>query len=120
MRGVNRVVLVGRLGEDPQSKQFDSGRQLTTFSVATAESWKDIRTGERVLRTQWHRVVSWDNGAKMAAEYLSKGQEVCVEGRLKTRKWQDREGKDHSRTEIVADAITFLTERSPHRIEAMN
>ena len=108
MGSINRVFLIGNLGQDPESKKLESGRARTTFSVATSDSWNDKRTGERVEQTEWHRIVSWGKTAELAAEYLGKGSQVCVEGRLQTRKWQDKEGKDHSMTEVVADDITFL------------
>jgi single-strand DNA-binding protein len=108
MRGMNRVLLIGRLGRDPETKQTEGGHKLTTFSVATSDAWNDQKTGERVERTEWHRIVSWDKRAELAAEYLAKGRQVCIEGRLQTRKWQDAEGKDRWSTEVVAESITFL------------
>jgi single-strand DNA-binding protein len=108
MGSINRVFLIGNLGQDPESKELENGRARTTFSVATSESWNDKKTGEKVEQTEWHRIVSWGKTAEVVAKYLGKGSQVCVEGRLQTHKWQDKEGKDHTRTEVVADGVTFL------------
>jgi len=108
MGTINRVILIGNLGQDPEAKELEGGRALTKFSLATSDSWTDKKTGERVEQTEWHRIVSWGKTAELAAKYLGKGRQVCVEGRLQTRKWQDKEGKDHTTTEVVADNVTFL------------
>jgi len=117
MGSINRVFLVGNLGNDPETKQLESGKPLTTFRMATTESWNDKTTGERVEDTQWHRIVSFGKTAELAAQYLNKGRRIWVEGRLKTRKWQDTEGKDRYMTEIVADGITFLDKRNAESAE---
>jgi len=108
MGSINRVFIMGNLGKDPETKESENGRARTTFNIATNESWTDKLTGQRVDRTEWHHVVSWGKTAELAAKYLGKGSQVCVEGRLQTHKWQDKEGKDHSTTEVVADEITFV------------
>lgn len=108
MSGVNRVILIGCLGADPEVKNLDSGRRLATFSIATNARWTDKITGELIERTEWHRIVAWDKRAELVEQYLSKGRQVYIEGRLQTRKWKDREGQERSTTEVVADSVTFL------------
>ena len=107
-RGINKVILVGNLGADPETRYMPSGSAVTNLSVATSESWKDKQTGEQNERTEWHTVVMFDRLAEIAAEYLRKGSQVYIEGKLQTRKWQDRDGNDRWTTEIRANEMQML------------
>ena len=107
-RGVNKVILVGNLGADPETRYMPSGDAVTNLRLATNESWKDKQTGETRDKTEWHNVVMFRRLAEVAAEYLRKGSQVYVEGKLQTRKWQDRDGNDRYTTEIVADEMQML------------
>ncbi len=107
-RGVNKVILVGNLGSDPEVKYMPSGSAVANVSIATTDSWKDKGTGERQERTEWHRVVFFNRLAEIAGEYLRKGSQVYIEGRLQTRKWQDQSGNDRYTTEIVANDMQML------------
>ena len=107
-RGVNRVTIVGNLGQDPELKHMPSGGAVTNISVATSESWKDKQTGEQKERTEWHRIVFFNRLAEIAGEYLKKGSQVYIEGALRTRKWQDQSGQDRYTTEIVASETQML------------
>ncbi len=107
-RGINKVIIVGNLGQDPDTRYMPSGAAVTNFTVATNESWKDKQTGEQKDRTEWHRVAMFGRLAEVAAEYLRKGSQVYIEGKLRTRKWQDRDGKDRYTTEIIADEMQML------------
>lgn len=107
-RGINKVILVGNLGQDPETRYMPSGSAVTNFTVATNESWKDKQTGEQKDRTEWHRVAMFNRLAEIAAEYLRKGSQVYIEGKLRTRKWQDRDGNDRYTTEIIADEMQML------------
>ncbi len=107
-RGVNKVILVGHLGKDPEVRYSPNGGAVTNITLATSESWKDKNTGEKQERTEWHRVVFFGKLAEIAGEYLKKGSQIYVEGRLQTRKWQDKEGKDRYTTEIVAGEMQML------------
>ena len=107
-RGVNKVILIGNLGKDPETRYMPSGSAVTNLTLATSESWKDKQTGENQERTEWHKVAMFGKLAEIAAEYLRKGSQVYVEGKLRTRKWQDKEGKDRWTTEIVADEMNML------------
>ena len=107
-RGINKVILVGNLGADPETRYTASGSAVTNIRLATAESWKDRQTGEQNERTEWHRVVFFARLAEIAAEYLRKGSQVYVEGRLQTRKWQGQDGADRWTTEIVANDMQML------------
>jgi single-strand DNA-binding protein len=99
---VNKVILVGNLGKDPESRSMQNGGKVVSFSIATSESWKDKNTGERQERTQWHNIVVFNEGiGNVAAKYLKKGMKVYVEGQLETRKWQDKDGNDRYTTEVV-------------------
>jgi single-strand DNA-binding protein len=111
-RGVNKVILVGNLGSDPDTKYMPSGSALTNLSVATTDSWKDKQSGEKVEKTEWHRVVMFDRLAEIAGEYLKKGSQVYIEGQLQTRKWQDKDGNDRYTTEIRARDMQMLGGRS--------
>jgi len=107
-RGVNKVILIGNLGKDPETRYMPSGSAVTNLTLATSESWKDKQTGENQERTEWHKVAMFGKLAEIAAEYLRKGSQVYIEGKLRTRKWQDKEGKDRWTTEIVADEMNML------------
>ncbi len=110
-RGVNKVILIGNLGADPDTKYTASGTAITNISIATKDSWKDKQTGENQERTEWHRVVFFNRLAEIAGEYLRKGSQVYVEGRLQTRKWQDQNGQDRYSTEIVGNEMQMLGSR---------
>ena len=107
-RGINKVILVGNLGADPETRYMPSGGAVTNLSIATSESWKDKQSGEQKERTEWHKVAMFNRLAEIAAEYLRKGSQVYIEGKLRTRKWQDRDGNDRYTTEIIADEMQML------------
>ncbi|MBI2383606.1 MAG: single-stranded DNA-binding protein [Gammaproteobacteria bacterium] len=107
-RGINKVILVGNLGKDPETRALPSGGSVTNITVATSENWKDKQSGEKQERTEWHNVVFYQRLAEIAAQYLRKGQQVYIEGSLRTRKWQDKEGKDRYTTEIIANEMQML------------
>src|SRR5512134_2095427 len=111
-RGVNKVILVFNLGKDPETRYMPNGKAVTNFSIATSESWKDKQTGEQREQTEWHNIVMYDRLAEIAAEYLRKGSQVYVEGRIRTRKWQDKEGRDRYTTEIIANEMQMLGGRA--------
>ena len=111
-RGVNKVILVGNLGSDPEVKYMPSGDAVANVSLATTESWKDKQTGENVEKTEWHRLVFFKRLAEIAGEYLRKGSQVYVEGNLQTRKWQDRDGNDRYTTEIRVRDMQMLGSRA--------
>jgi single-strand DNA-binding protein len=110
-RGINKVILVGNLGNDPETRYLPSGGAVTNISVATSETWKDKQTGQPQERTEWHRVVFFNRLAEIAGEYLRKGSKVYIEGSLRTRKWQDQSGQDRYSTEIVASEMQMLDSR---------
>ncbi len=110
-RGINKVIVVGNLGADPDSRSMPSGNAVTNISVATSESWNDKETGEKQEKTEWHRVVFFGRLAEIASDYLKKGSQVYVEGKLQTRKWEDKEGNERWTTEIVANQMQMLGER---------
>ena len=111
MASVNKVILIGNLGRDPETRYTADGAAITNITLATTDSWKDKATGEKKEQTEWHRVVFFNRLAEIAGEYLKKGRPVYVEGRLRTRKWQDKEGQDRYTTEIVADVMQMLGSR---------
>jgi single-strand DNA-binding protein len=111
-RGINKVIIVGNLGSDPETRYMPSGSAVTNLSIATSEQWKDKQTGEQKERTEWHKVAMFNRLAEIAAEYLRKGSQVYIEGKLRTRKWQDRDGNDRWTTEIIADEMQMLGGRS--------
>lgn len=119
-RGVNKVIVVGNLGQDPETRYMPSGSAVTNLRVATNESWKDKQTGEQKDRTEWHSVAMFGRLAEIAAEYLRKGSQVYIEGKLRTRKWQDKDGNDRYTTEIVADEMQMLGSRSGGGAPAMS
>lgn len=110
-KGINKVILVGNLGNDPETRYMPSGGAVTNIAVATSETWKDKQTGQPQERTEWHRVVFFNRLAEIAAEYLKKGAKVYIEGSLRTRKWQDQSGQDKYTTEIVAKEMQMLDSR---------
>jgi single-strand DNA-binding protein len=110
-RGINKVILIGNLGADPEVKYMPSGEAVANLNLATSESWKDKNTGEQVERTEWHRVVMFRRLAEIAGEYLKKGSKVYIEGRLQTRKWKGQDGQDRYTTEIVANEMQMLDSR---------
>lgn len=110
-RGVNKVILIGNLGADPETRFMPSGGAVTNIRLATSESWKDKQSGQMQERTEWHRVVFFNKLAEIAGEYLKKGSKVYVEGSLRTRKWQGQDGQDRYSTEIVADQMQMLDSR---------
>lgn len=110
-RGVNKVILVGNCGQDPETRFSSAGAAITNVSLATSESWKDKQTGQQQERTEWHRVVFFNRLGEIAGEYLKKGSKVYVEGSLRTRKWQDKEGHDRYTTEIVGNEMQMLDSR---------
>jgi single-strand DNA-binding protein len=111
-RGVNKVILVGNLGADPETRSMPSGMTVTNIRIATSESWKDKSSGAQQERTEWHSVALFGRLGEIAAEYLRKGSQVFVEGKLRTRKWQDKQGNDRFTTEIIADNMQMLGGRA--------
>ena len=111
-RGVNKVILVGNLGADPETRSMPSGMTVTNIRIATSESWKDKASGAQQERTEWHSVALFGRLGEIAAEYLRKGSQVFVEGKLRTRKWQDKTGNDRFTTEIIADNMQMLGGRA--------
>jgi len=107
-RGVNKVILVGNLGADPETRTMPSGGTVANIRIATSESWKDKQSGEQKERTEWHNIVMFGRLGEIAAEYLRKGSQVYIEGSLRTRKWQDKEGRDRYTTEVVAAEMQML------------
>jgi single-strand DNA-binding protein len=107
-RGINKVILIGHLGADPETRAMPSGMTVANMRLATTESWKDKQSGEQQERTEWHNVALFGRLGEIAAEYLRKGSQVYIEGRLRTRKWQDKEGRDRYTTEIVANEMQML------------
>jgi single-strand DNA-binding protein len=107
-RGINKVILVGNLGQDPETRTTPGGTTVTNIRIATSESWRDKQSGEMKEQTEWHSIVMWSRLGEIAAEYLKKGSQVYIEGRLQTRKWQDKSGNDRYTTEIVASEMQML------------
>lgn len=110
-RGINKVILIGNLGQDPETRYMPSGGAVTNITLATSETWKDKTTGQPQERTEWHRVVFFNRLGEIAGEYLKKGSKVYVEGSLRTRKWQGQDGQDRYTTEIVASEMQMLDSR---------
>ncbi|MFO7963276.1 MAG: single-stranded DNA-binding protein [Desulfobacterales bacterium] len=108
MAGINKAIIVGRLGRDPEVRYTADGRAVTNFSVATSDEWKDKETGEKKERVEWHRVVAFNKLGEICGQYLSKGKQVYIEGRIQTRDWEDREGVKRYTTEIIALDVQFL------------
>jgi len=111
MRGINKVIILGNLGDDPTTRYLPSGGAVTNISIATSEKWKDKQSGQNVERTEWHKIVFFNKLADIAGQYLTKGSKVYVEGKLQTRKWQDKDGNDRWSTEIVANEMQMLDSR---------
>jgi len=111
MSGINKVIIVGNCGQDPETRSLPNGNAVTNISVATSESWKDKNTGEQKERTEWHRIVFFNRLAEIAGEYLKKGSKVYIEGSNRTRKWQAQDGSDRYATEIVASEMQMLDSR---------
>lgn len=107
-RGINKAIIVGNLGNDPETRYMPSGGAVTNISVATSEQWKDKQSGEQKERTEWHRIVMFNRLAEIAAEYLRKGSQVYIEGTIRTRKWQGQDGQDRYTTEIIANEMQML------------
>lgn len=107
MAGVNKVILIGNLGRDPELRYTAGGTAVANFTVATTENWTG-KTGQREERTEWHRIVAWGRTAELCAQYLAKGRTVYVEGRIQSREWEDKEGQKRRTTEIVANTVQFL------------
>ena len=110
-RGVNKVILIGNLGQDPEMRSFPNGDAVCNIRVATSETWKDKNTGENQEKTEWHTVVAFRRLAEIMGQYLKKGSKVYIEGKLRTRKWQDQQGQDRYSTEIIADEMQMLDSR---------
>ena len=120
---VNKVILIGNLGKDPEVRHLESGVGVANFSLATSETYKDRKTGERVSQTEWHNVVLWRGLADVAEKYLKKGDKIYIEGKLRTRSWQDQQGNNRYNTEIIADNMTMLgkaTDRNTIDSESSN
>ena len=111
-RGVNKAILIGHLGADPETRYMPSGGAVTNLRLATTEQWRDKNTGDQQERTEWHNVAMFGRLAEIAAEYLRKGSQVYIEGRIRTRKWQDKDGNDRWTTEIVANEMQMLGGRT--------
>lgn len=111
-RGINKVILIGHAGGDPEVRYMPSGNAVATLSIATTESWKDKQTGERQDRTEWHRVVCFNRLGEIAGEYIKKGAKLYIEGSLRTRKWQDQQGQERYTTEIVAADLQMLDNKN--------
>jgi len=107
MAGVNKAILIGNLGRDPELRYTQNGQAVVNFTLATSENWTD-KSGERIERTEWHRIVVWGKVGELCAQYLSKGRTAYVEGRIQTREWEDKEGNKRSTTEINAQTVQFL------------
>jgi single-strand DNA-binding protein len=108
MAGINKVILIGNLGRDPELRYTQNGQPVANFSLATSEQWTDKNSGEKVEKTEWHRIVVWGRTAEHCSQYLAKGRTVYIEGRLQTRDWEDKEGQKRSTTEINAQTVQFL------------
>lgn len=113
MSGLNKAQIIGHLGADPETRYMPSGKPVTNFRVATSETWKDKETGDKKEKTEWHSIIAFDRLGEIVAEYTRKGSQIYVEGKLQTRKWQDKEGKDRYTTEIIAQQIQLLTKPEP-------
>lgn len=117
-RGINKVILVGTLGADPETRYMPSGGAVTNIRLATSETWKDKQSGDRQERTEWHRVVLFNRLGEIAAEYLRKGSQIYVEGQIRTRKWQGNDGQDKYTTEIVANEMQMLGGKTKNRSDS--
>lgn len=111
-RGINKVILIGNLGNDPEVKYMPNGNAVANITIATSESWKDKNTGEQVDKTEWHRIIFFRKLAEIVGKYLKKGSKVYIEGKLQTRKWQDKNGNDRYTTEVVANEMQMLDSKA--------
>lgn len=116
MAGVNKVILLGRLGKDPEVRHLENGTPVASFSIATSETYKDRNSGERIEKTEWHNIVLWRGLAEVAEKYLHKGDQVYIDGKLKTRSWE-KDGVTRYTTEIVADNMNLLSNRNPQNVD---
>jgi len=114
MAGINKVILIGKLGRDPEVRYTPDGTAVATFSIATSDEWKDRETGEKKVRTEWHRIVAWRRLGEICGEYLSKGRQVYIEGKLQTRSWE-KDGVTRYTTEIIASDVQFLGSRDANQ-----
>jgi len=112
MSGVNKVIIIGNLGQDPEVRFMPNGKAAANFTVATSDKWKDKQTGEQKEKTEWHRITMFERLAEIAGEYLTKGSKVYLEGKLQTRKWQNQEGKDQYTTEILVNKLEMLDSKA--------
>jgi len=119
-RGINKVILVGNLGRDPEIRYMPNGGAVANLALATSEAWKDKNTGEQQERTEWHRVVLYRRLAEIAGEYLKKGSKIYIEGKLQTRKWQDNQGQDRYTTEIIGNEMQMLDSRGAGGVDNFN
>lgn len=118
MAGVNKVILIGNLGKDPEVRHLENGASVANFSIATSETYTDRTTGQKVTQTEWHNVVLWRGLATIAEKYLRKGRQVYIEGKLRTRQWQDRDGNTRYTTEVVGEEMTLLGTRQDNEAAA--
>jgi len=114
---INKVILIGNLGKDPEIRHLESGVSVANYPIATSEVYKDRKTGEKVTQTEWHNIVLWRGLAEISEKYLKKGDKVYIEGKLRTRSWQDQEGNNRYTTEVIADNLTLLGKNSDNRQE---
>jgi single-strand DNA-binding protein len=117
VKGVNKAIILGNLGKDPETRYMPDGKAVANFSIATSESWKDKSTGQAQEKTEWHNITVYGKLAEICGEYLRKGSKVYVEGKLQTRKWQDKEGKDRYTTEIIANEMQMLDGKGDNKQE---
>ena len=117
MASVNKVILIGNLGKDPEMKFMQNGKAVANFSIATSESWKDKSSGEKKEKTEWHNIVTFEKLAEICGQYLKKGSTVYIEGKLQTRKWQDKSGVDRYTTEILANEMKMLGGKKDNSVE---
>ena len=113
---INKVILIGNLGKDPEVRHLENGACVANFSIATSENYKDRKTGEKVSQTEWHNIVVWRGLAEITEKYLKKGHKVYIEGKLKTRSWKDQEGNNRYTTEVIADNLTMLGKSQENKI----
>ena len=113
-RSVNKVILIGNLGKDPDVRHLENGASVANFPIATSENYKDRKTGEKVSQTEWHNIVVWRGLADIAERFLKKGDKIYIEGKLRTRSWQDQEGNNRYTTEVIADNLTMLGKAPEH------
>lgn len=119
-KGINKVILIGHLGRDPEVKYMPSGAAVANMTIATTEQWKDKQTGEKQEKTEWHRVIMFGRLGEIAGEYLKKGSQVYIEGRLQTRKWQGQDGQDRYTTEIIANEMQMLGSKTNNHQQNTN